>query len=118
MGHTIDAVRDLVNIRAEDPNPQRRVIPRAKAAFVVSIAGLAVSGIGALCFDALASGYAAPESPPAWLVFFPHAFVTTGLAAVVASAILALFGLLPWKPGVSKYAALALGVDLLALLWI
>lgn len=128
MGYSIDATRESSQAvvagcardsrggSASGPNSQRRVISRAKAAFVVSIAGLLVFGIGQHWLDSIQVSYEFPLSPPAWLVFFPQAMITTGLAALAASTVLALSGLLPWKRGVSKYAALALCADLLALL--
>lgn len=97
---------------------RRRVIPRAKAALFVALSGLLVFAAGASWLDTLRPVALFPTPNPYLPEFLALAMFTTGFVALLAAAGLALSSLLPWERERSGYAATALLVSLLALLFV
>ncbi len=96
----------------------RRVIPKAGASLFLSVVGLVLIGIAAgLHFYLREDPFtAALAGSPLPILTFP--LVGVGVVAIVASAIYAISSLYPWDKRCSKFAVIALVLDVLPLLFL
>ena len=104
-----------VEMSSSSISGDRKVIPRAGAALLLSVVGLTLIGI-ALALQFGTSFEERSDMIPMPIVALP--FVSVGIVAVMVSTVFALSSIVPWNRRSSKFAVMALMLDVLPLLFI
>jgi len=115
MGHD-----GVIYVKAPSPTSirrNRRVIPRAAAALVLSVVGLSLLA-AAMLHLIMTPGYNDLTLRGASFSFVLPPLIGVGTVAIIASVILAVSSLYPWDRRWSKFAVLALMLDGVPILFV